>query len=152
MKPGAENSNNLTSTAAFYVCQEDTDMSKVAVIDDSSVVRIIVETSLRRAGVACTGYQDGVEALRAFKKKKEQNELPDLILLDISLPKLDGFDLLRLLKTRPQFDHTVIVMLSAHDNVLDRIKSRLAGARGYITKPFKTQELLSTVQSLLGLP
>lgn len=122
-------------------------MSNVVIIDDSVVVRKIVETCLRRFGIGCISYQDGYEALRAFKEG--ENYIPDLIFLDIGLPKLDGYDMLRLLKTSPQFDHTTIVMLSGRDGMLDRLKSRLAGARGYITKPFKTQDLLSIALSCL---
>jgi twitching motility two-component system response regulator PilG len=122
-------------------------MNRVAVIDDSTVVRKIVEISLRRIGITCISYEDGFEALSEFKKG--QSPIPDLIFLDIDLPKLDGYDLLRLFKTSPQFDRTVVVMLSGHDRVLDRVKSRLAGARGYITKPFTTQDLVSVVLSCL---
>jgi len=122
-------------------------MSNVVVIDDSVVVRKIVETSLRRCGITCISYQDGYEALRAFKNGEDY--IPDLIFLDIGLPKLDGYDLLRLLKTNLQFQHTTVIMLSGRDGMLDRLKSRLAGAKGYITKPFKTQELLSVTLSYL---
>ena len=116
-------------------------MNKVVIIDDSPVVRKIVETTCRRAGIDCTGYPDGVEALQALKGW--QDDLPDLIFLDIGLPKLDGYDVLRLLRASPSFDRTSVFILSARDGVLDRLKSRLAGARGHITKPFKIQELLS---------
>jgi len=123
----------------------DKDMSNVVIIDDSIVVRKIIETTLRRAGIACTSYQDGVEALQALRER--QHDIPDLIFLDIGLPRLDGYDVLRLLKTSPRFDHTPVFMLSARDGMLDRLKSRLAGARGHITKPFKIQELLYVIQS-----
>ncbi len=125
-------------------------MSNVVVIDDSAVVRKIVEIILHRCGIACMSYQDGFEALKAFKTGEDY--VPDLIFLDIGLPKIDGYDLLRLLKTSPQFDHTTVVMLSGRDGVLDRLKSRLAGAKGYVTKPFKTQELLSIALSCLEQP
>ncbi len=125
-------------------------MSNVVVIDDSVVVRKIVEIILHRYGIACMSYQDGYEALRAFKAGEDY--VPDLIFLDIGLPRIDGYDLLRLLKMSPQFDHTTVVMLSGRDGVLDRLKSRLAGAKGYITKPFKTQELLSIALSYLEQP
>ena len=125
-------------------------MSNVVVIDDSAVVRKIVEIILHRCGIACMSYQDGFEALKAFKTGEDY--IPDLIFLDIGLPKIDGYDLLRLLKTSPQFDHTTVVMLSGRDGVLDRLKSRLAGAKGYVTKPFKTQELLSIALSYLEQP
>jgi twitching motility two-component system response regulator PilG len=125
-------------------------MSNVVVIDDSAVVRKIIEIILHRCGIACISYQDGFEALKAFKTGEDY--IPDLIFLDIGLPKIDGYDLLRLLKTSPQFDHTTVVMLSGRDGVLDRLKSRLAGAKGYVTKPFKTQELLSIALSCLDQP
>lgn len=119
-------------------------MQKVMIIDDSLVVRKIVETAMRRAGVSCTSYKDGIEAIQALK---QQDGLPDLIFLDIGLPRLDGYDVLRLLKTSPRFDRTPIFILSGHDGVLDRVKSRLAGARGHINKPFRVQELLSVVRA-----
>jgi|SRR5579864_6284640 len=120
-------------------------MQKVVIIDDSPVIRRIVETTMRRAGVACTSYENGVEAIQALKHNQE--ELPDLIFLDIGLPKIDGYDVLRLLKTNPRFDRTPVFILSARDGVLDRIKSHLAGARGYIIKPFKIQELMYAVRT-----
>ncbi|HZU66141.1 MAG TPA: response regulator [Ktedonobacteraceae bacterium] len=122
-------------------------MNSVVIIDDSTVVRKIVEISLRRMGIVCISYEDGFEALCAFKQG--QSPIPNLIFLDIGLPKMNGLDLLRLLKTSPQFDQTVIVMLTGHDSVLDKVKSRIAGARGYITKPFTTQDLVSVVLSCL---
>jgi DNA-binding response OmpR family regulator len=125
-------------------------MSNVVVIDDSVVVRKIVEVILGRCGIDCISYQDGYEALKAFKTGEDH--IPDLIFLDIGLPKIDGYNLLRLLKTSPHFDHTTVVMLSGRDGMLDRLKSRLAGAKGYVTKPFKTQELLSIALSCLDQP
>lgn len=120
-------------------------MQKVMIIDDSPVVRIIVETAMRRAGISCASYENGVEALQALKRRQE--EMPDLIFLDIGLPKIDGYDVLRLLKTSPRFDRTPVFILSARDGVLDRVKSRLAGARGHIIKPFRIQELMSAVRA-----
>lgn len=121
-------------------------MQKVIIIDDSPVVRKIVETAMRRAGATCTGYENGVEALQSLKQAQE--ETPDLIFLDIGLPKIDGYNVLRLLKTSPRFDHTPVIMLSARDGVLDRVKSRLAGASGHIIKPFKIQQLISVLHVL----
>jgi DNA-binding response OmpR family regulator len=122
-------------------------MSCVMVIDDSVVVRKIVETSLGRAGITCLGFRDGYEALCALKTEMEQP--PDLLLLDINLPRIDGFDLLRLLRSHPSFDQIVVVILSSRDSVLDRVKCRLAGARAYLVKPFRTQDLQETVLAYL---
>jgi len=71
--------------------------------------------------------------------------------LDIGLPKLDGYEVARCLKNRPQFSKTVIAMLTRRDGVLDRLKGRLAGAKVYMTKPFKTQDIVSVTRSLLEL-
>lgn len=122
-------------------------MGYVAIIDDSVVVRKIVETSMSRIGVKCLGFRDGYEALRAFQTQLKQP--PDLIFLDINLPLIDGFDLLRLFKSHPGFDQIAIVMLSSRDGVLDRVKCRLAGARAYLVKPFRTQDLLTMVSTYL---
>jgi len=121
-------------------------MQKVLLIDDSPVVRKIVEATMRRAGIGCVSYENGVEALQALKRQQEE-EMPDLIFLDIGLPKIDGYNVLRLLKTSPRFDHTPVFILSARDGVLDRIKSHLAGASGHINKPFKIQQLISIVHT-----
>lgn len=122
-------------------------MSCVVVIDDSVVVRKIVETSMNRVGVQCLSFRDGYEALRAFRTELERP--PDLVFLDINLPRIDGFDLLHLLKSHSQFDQMAIVMLSSRDSVLDRVKCRLAGARSYLVKPFRTQDLLAVASHYL---
>jgi twitching motility two-component system response regulator PilG len=126
-------------------------MSKlVMVIDDSLPVRKIIETSLRREGLACVSYPDGIEALRALAEGRQP--VPDLVILDVGLPKMDGYEIARRLKTKPQFAHSTIIMLSGRDGVIDRLKGRLSGAKDYITKPFKTQEVISVIQSYLGVP
>src|SRR6266849_8825360 len=125
-------------------------MSKlVMIIDDSLTVRKIMETSLKREGFRSVSYPDGIEALRALN---EGQPIPDLVLLDIGLPKMDGYEVARHLKTKQQFGNTVIVMLSRRDGVIDRLKGRIAGAKDYITKPFRTQEVMSVVHSYLGVP
>ena len=122
-------------------------MSCVAIIDDSVVVRKIVETSMTRAGIECLSFRDGYEALRAFRTELERP--PDLVFLDINLPRIDGFDLLRLLKSHSYFDQMNVVILSSRDGVLDHVKCRLAGARDYLVKPFRTQDLLTMARRYL---
>jgi DNA-binding response OmpR family regulator len=130
--------------------KEDDSMSKlVMIIDDSLTVRKIMETSLKREGFASVSYPDGIEALRALS---EGLPIPDLVLLDIGLPKMDGYEVARHLKTKQQFGNTPIVMISKRDGVIDRLKGRLAGAKDYITKPFKTQEVMTIVHSHLSSP
>ncbi len=124
-------------------------MSKlVMVIDDSTTVRKIVETCLGRQGFQVLGFPDGVEAMRWLLEPTSR--VPDLVLLDIGLPKMDGYEVARRLKVKPQFSNTVIIMLSRRDGMIDRLKGRLAGAKDYITKPFKTQDIISVIESYLG--
>src|SRR5437588_9928491 len=102
-------------------------MSKqIMIIDDSLVVRKILEVILKREAIEVASYADGVEALRAIKAQPDF--IPALIFLDIGLPKMDGYAVARLLRTSPRFDSTVIVMLTGRNSIVDRLKSRLAGA------------------------
>lgn len=123
-------------------------MGYVAIIDDSVVVRKIVETSIGRIGIRCLGFSDGYEALQAFNSHTAQ--IPDLIFLDINLPRIDGFDLLKLFKSHKRFDQMTVVMLSSRDGVLDRLKCRMVGAQSYLVKPFRTQDLLAIVTAHLA--
>jgi len=126
-------------------------MSKlVMVIDDSTTVRKIIETCLGRQGFQVLGFPDGVEAMRWLMEPTSR--MPDLVFLDIGLPKMDGYEVARRLKTKPQLSNAVIVMLSRRDGMIDRLKGRLAGAKDYITKPFKTQDIISVTESYLGIP
>jgi twitching motility two-component system response regulator PilG len=122
----------------------------VMIIDDSATVRKIVETCLKREGFEVKGFSDGVEAMFWFTQPNSR--IPDLVLLDIGLPKMDGYEVARRLKSKPPFANTVIIMLSRRDGVIDKLKGRLAGAKDYITKPFKTQEIVTLVESYLGIP
>jgi len=119
----------------------------IVVIDDSLTVRKILETCLRRAGYEVESFPDGVEALRWLTKPGSC--IPALVLVDLGLPKLDGYDLIRLLKVKPAFEQTVLVIISRRDGVFDRIKGRLAGAHAYVTKPFTTQTIIALVQAHL---
>jgi twitching motility two-component system response regulator PilG len=126
-------------------------MSKlIMVIDDSTTVRKIIETCLGRQGFQVLGFPDGIEAMRWLMGPTSR--VPDLVLLDIGLPKMDGYEVARRLKTKPQFSDTVIVMLSRRDGMIDRLKGRLAGAKDYVTKPFKTQDIIAITESYLGMP
>lgn len=126
-------------------------MSKlVMVIDDSPTVRKVVETCLKREGFAVAAFADGIAALQSLTHP--QARIPDLVVLDIGLPKMDGYEIARRLKTKPQFSNTIIIMLSRRDGIIDRLKGRLAGAREYLIKPFKTQDFINVIESYLGAP
>jgi twitching motility two-component system response regulator PilG len=135
---------------AFDVGQNATRDKLVLAIDDSLTVRKIVETCLRRAGFEVISFADGVEALQWLSGP--QGRSPDLVLLDVNMPKMDGYEVARRLKARLHRRGTVIVMLTRRDGVVDRIKSRLVGAVDHLGKPFQTQQLLRVVMSHLGVP
>ncbi len=120
----------------------------VLVIDDSATVRKILEVCLRRAGYKVISFPDGVEAIRWLATPEAF--LPQMVFLDIEMPRMDGYAVAQYLKARPQYSHMVIVMLSARTGILDRLKGRLAGADEYLTKPFRTQIILAIVQTYLG--
>lgn len=120
----------------------------VMIIDDSITVRKIIEVSLRREGFDVQGFPDGIEALRWFTQPDVR--IPDLILLDIGLPKLDGYAVARHLKSKPRLSNTAIIMLSRRDGLMDKLKGRLAGAKGHLSKPFKTQDVIAAVEASIG--
>lgn len=119
----------------------------VMIIDDSITVRKILEVILRREEIAFVSFPDGREALRALRG--QAHPVPDVLILDVHLPKMDGYTFARLLRSSPRFDNMTIIMLSGYNGVLDRIKGRLAGARDYIAKPFRTQEIMAVVRKHL---
>jgi twitching motility two-component system response regulator PilG len=121
----------------------------VMVIDDSLTVRKIVEVSMRRAGIACVSYASGIDAIRGLTK--QQDLVPDVVILDIGLPQVDGYRVARYLKMKYRYRNTAIIILSGHSSALDRLKGRLSGAKEYLTKPFTTQEMMALVHAYLQI-
>jgi len=120
----------------------------ILIIDDSVCVRKIVETTLRRAGYATNSFADGYEALRWLAS--EEARLPALIILDLIMPKMDGYTVLRHLRKRAATAQTPVIILSGRTGVVDRLKGRLAGAGVYLPKPFHQQTILEVVREQLG--
>lgn len=119
----------------------------VMVIDDSAVIRKIVEIALNRAGYEVKSFSEGREAWRWLNSTEAR--IPELVVVDLILPKMDGYQIIRLLKAHPAFAHTIFVILSKRDGTLDRLKGRLAGAHIYLTKPFKTDQLVTMARAAL---
>lgn len=112
----------------------------VLVVDDSPTIRKIVELTLRREGYDVAAADSGVTALAAIADRK-----PDLILLDIMLPNLNGYQLCQLLKRNERSRSVPVVMLSGKDGMFDKMKGKLVGAADYVTKPFDSKKLVATV-------
>jgi chemosensory pili system protein ChpA (sensor histidine kinase/response regulator) len=128
---------------------EDYEMSQlIMVVDDSPVVRKIIEVVLTRAGYEVVAVPDGVEALRALLAPGAR--LPDLSLLDLVMPRMDGFGLALQIKERPHLKAIPLVVLSRRVSVLDRLLARLCGVRAYLPKPLKEQQILALAAAFVG--
>jgi len=125
-------------------------VQSILIIDDSICVRKILETTLRRAGYATNSFADGYEALHWLAS--EEAHLPALIILDLIMPKMDGYTVLRHLRKRAATAQTPVIILSGRTGVVDRLKGRLAGAAVYLLKPFHQQTILEVVRAQLALP
>ncbi|MGO8951430.1 MAG: response regulator [Ktedonobacterales bacterium] len=122
----------------------------IMLIDDSLAVRRIIEASFSRIGISTTTFPDGLVAIQALAKREVA--VPDLLLLDIGLPKMTGYEVAHILRGNPAFADMILVMLSGHDGMIDRVHSRLVGARDFIRKPFRVSEVIKTVCALLQIP
>jgi twitching motility two-component system response regulator PilG len=118
--------------------------SLVLVIDDSKTTRKILEVCLEREGYRVLSYGDPLEALRALSVPNAT--VPDIAFINIGLPGMNGYQVIQYLKARPQFQKMTLIAISGRKGLLDRLKARLAGAKEYVTKPFKTQEIVALVQ------
>jgi twitching motility two-component system response regulator PilG len=120
----------------------------VMIIDDSLTVRKILEVSLKRAGLDVIAFSDGIEALQALTSSHLQH-LPNLVILDVMMPKLNGYTFARLLRSKPFLCQIPILMLTSRDSMISQLRGRIAGANIYMTKPFKTQDVVETVLGCL---
>ena len=120
-------------------------MAKVLVVDDEPNIVLSLEFLMQQAGFEVETAEDGVTALA-----KVEAAPPDLILLDISLPGISGFDVLEQLRQAPLYAKLPIIMLTAHGREVEKEKGLALGADDYVTKPFSTQALVEKVQALLA--
>src|ERR1017187_3355545 len=103
----------------------------VIAIDDAITVRKILAVTLRRAGYNnVRTFPDGVELLRWLTTPEAR--IPALVIVDLMMPKMDGYDLMRRLKAKPAFAHTIFVMRSGRSSMVDKLKGRLCGAHIYL--------------------
>ncbi len=123
---GAEQSTNLNV--------------KVMVIDDSKTIRRSAETLLKKAGCEVVTAIDGFEALAKITEHK-----PDIIFVDIMMPRLDGYQTCALIKNNQTFKATPVIMLSSKDSIFDRARGRIVGSEKYLTKPFSKEDLINAI-------
>jgi twitching motility two-component system response regulator PilG len=113
---------------------------KVMVIDDSNTIRRSAEIFLGQAGCTVILAEDGFDAL-----SKITDNHPDVIFVDVMMPRLDGYQTCALIKKNPRFKSTPVVMLSSKDGLFDRARGRMVGSDEYLTKPFTKDSLLAAV-------
>lgn len=115
---------------------------KVMVVDDSKTIRRTAETLLKKVGCDVVTASDGFEALSQIV-----DHSPDIIFVDIMMPRLDGYQTCALIKRNEVFNKTPVVMLSSKDGLFDRARGRIVGSDQYLTKPFTRDELLGAIVS-----
>lgn len=118
---------------------------KILVVEDSPTTRKVIILTLKPKGYVIVEARDGLEALG-----KINEERPDLVLLDIMLPKMDGHRILAIIRKTPELRHTPVIMLTSKGSMMDKVKSRLKGSTDYLTKPFEPYDLIDTVQKHIG--
>lgn len=114
---------------------------KVMVIDDSKTIRRTAEMLLRKEGCEVITASDGFEAL-----SKITDQHPDIIFVDIMMPRLDGYQTCALIKNNRMYRRTPVIMLSSKDGLFDKARGRIVGSEQYLTKPFTKEELLDAIE------
>ena len=115
---------------------------KVLVIDDSKTIRKTAETLLAKEGCEVYTAVDGFDALA-----KVADYTPDIVFVDIMMPRLDGYQTCSLIKHNKVFKYIPVIMLSSKDGLFDRARGRIVGSEYYLTKPFTKDELLSAIET-----
>jgi twitching motility two-component system response regulator PilG len=117
---------------------------KILVVEDSSTTRKVISVTLDQHGYETIEARDGLEALSRLNE-----ETPDLILLDIVLPKMDGYKILSIVKCNQEFEKIPVIMLTSKNGFINKVKSRVAGSVAHLTKPFDPADLIKTVKKFI---
>jgi twitching motility two-component system response regulator PilG len=127
------------------VTENSADISglKVMVIDDSKTIRRTAESLLKKEGCEVLTATDGFEALAVIADSH-----PQVIFVDIMMPRLDGYQTCALIKNNSEFKDTPVIMLSSKDGLFDRARGRIVGSEQYLTKPFTKDELLAAIRKV----
>lgn len=123
------------------------DMSgiKVMVVDDSKTIRKTAVTLLEQTGCMVVTAEDGFDALARIVREK-----PDLIFIDVMMPRLDGYETCSIIRSNSEYSETPIVMLSSKSSFCDRARGDVVGANAYLTKPFSKDELIDAIRKFTG--
>ncbi len=117
----------------------------ILVVDDSATIRKLISGKLEKAGHNVICAADGVEALARIEES-----LPDLVLLDITMPRMDGYEVCKNIRSNPAAKDVPVVMISGKDGFFDKVRGRMAGTSGYVTKPFGPETLMKALETYLA--
>ncbi len=126
-------SSDKGDTASHRLC--------ILVVDDSATIRRSAETMLANEGFRVVTAENGFEALSKITRHR-----PDLIFVDIMMPRLDGYQTTAIIKNNAEFRDTPVIMLTSKDGLFDKARGRVVGSDLYLTKPFTREELLAAVK------
>ncbi len=118
----------------------------VMIIDDSKTIRRTAESLLKKEGCEVITAIDGFEALAKITANN-----PDLIFVDIMMPRLDGYQTCALIKHNKQYKNIPVIMLSSKDSIFDRARGRIVGSDQYLTKPFTKEDLIGAIKEHVQL-
>jgi twitching motility two-component system response regulator PilG len=116
----------------------------ILVVDDSATVRKLISSKLEKSGHHVVSAVDGVEAMEII-----ESMTPDLVLLDIAMPRMDGYAVCKLIRSNDETKDVPVVMISGKDGFFDKVRGHLAGTTGYITKPFGPETLMRALETYL---
>mgnify|MGYP003392676120 FL=1 len=123
-----------------YVKEINVEKIKIMVIDDSNTIRKSAEMFLTKAGYQVVCIEDGFEALTRINE-----EDPDLVFIDVLMPKIDGLQACQVIKRSPKFKNTPVIFLSSKDSQFDKARGFMMGATDYLTKPFTKDGIIEIV-------
>ena len=117
----------------------------VLLVDDSATIRRSAESMLTNEGFSVVTAENGFEALSKIARHR-----PDIIFVDIMMPRLDGYQTTAIIKNNPEYRKTPVIMLTSKDGLFDKARGRVVGSDLYLTKPFTREELLMAVRQHTG--
>lgn len=140
-----DSGSNAGSGATSPAASSGAGRRRVLIVDDSALARKIAARVLLNAGYLVSEAVDGFDAMGQLENVK-----PDLVLLDLVMPGIDGYKVVELMKDHERYSQIPIIMLTSRDSLLDKLKGKMSDSDAYITKPLKEDELLGTALRLLG--
>lgn len=124
--------------------QQENNKKKVLVVDDSETIRRTAEALLKKEGYDVFVAEDG---FKAFSSIVDFN--PDIIFLDIMMPRLDGYQVCSVIKNNKEYEHIPVVMLSSKDSIFDKARGKVSGSEVFMSKPFSKEELVNVIKAHL---